>query len=338
MIRSIFVILSVLFVFNSSVQAQGLFRGRLFRGYGNGYYQNYYQRRPQIQRQVTQTKQEQVQPKEESTTEQTSQEQKVDYPYVYNPGNVELTEAEKYIINEVNKFRVRYGRAPFVVSPGLMNSARAQTRMMGSYGMQHGLVSRPFGSSENIAPTSSPSYAVDMWIKSSPHFSNMLGGSHRFIGVGCFGGYATQQFSGYSDVKYSLVNPEDKKEEVKEESKTSNDITDAKEEVKDQDQSQDQETKVETSSDEVSVQETNAIKEDSSKITEEVKEEVSKKNSSENENKNTDTDSDVNSDDQKKNKKLGFFEPKPLPEGAYIEKVPVKGGVPGEYLPVLRYR
>ncbi len=353
------------FTFVGTLQAQ-IFGG-WFRGYNNNYYNNgYYRNYQQPQQQSTQPQYKENtwykwkdgsykyykdgkwneegpnkpgQFTQQSTQQQqTTEEESIDYPNVYNPSGYKLTNAEKYIISRVNGLRSQYRLPPLVVSPGLMNSARSQTNMMRSYGMQHGLVSRPFGSSENIAPTSSPSYAVDMWIKSSPHFSNMLGGSHRFIGVGCLGGYATQQFSGYSDVKYSLVNPEDKKEEVKEESKTSNDITDTKEEVKDQDQSQDQETKVETSSDEVSVQETNAIKEDSSKITEEVKEEISKKNSSENENKNTDTDSDVNSDDQKKNKKLGFFEPKPLPEGAYIEKVPVKGGVPGEYLPVLRYR
>lgn len=227
----IIVSLSLFFMFATSLQAQ-IFRGGWARSYNNNYYNNgyynngyynnsrYYQQQPQ-QQAVQPAAKPQPHPAKVTTKAQpATNEQSVDYPYVYNPGNVSLTNAEKYIISEVNKLRARYRLPMLVVSPSLMNSSRAQTSAMTVRGMVHNLVGRAFAAAENIASTSSPSYAMNLWIGSSGHLHNMTGASYRFIGVGCFGGYATQQFSWSADVPYSLEQPkakEVKKEEVKEE-------------------------------------------------------------------------------------------------------------------------
>ena len=354
------------FLFTGTLQAQ-IFGG-WFRGNNNGYYSNNgyyynngYQRQQPQQQQTSQKQTTQTQYKENTwyrwtdgsyryyqngqwhtegpnkpgttnNTQVATEKKSGDYSNVYNPSGYALTEAEKYIINSVNNLRAQYRLPPLVVSPGLMNSARSQTNMMRSYGMQHGLVSRPYGSSENIAPTSSPSYAMSMWIKSSPHFGNMTSGSHRFIGVGCSGGYATQQFSSYSDVKYSLTNP------------TPKDESDTESVDKKEDAATEQDQKDETTAaEELKVTETNLVRSDEfSSITEEVKEEV---NGSDADTSSKDEKIDETNKEDKKDKtdstdqiksKIGFFDVKPLADDEYIEKVPVKGGVPGEYIPVVR--
>lgn len=303
------------FMFMLPAQAQMYRFGWFYPYYNNGYYNNYryYQQQPRTQQTASQSQSQtqkkqvqQPQSQQPQNTNTSSTQQKVDtkastdYPYVYNPANVSLTDAEKYIVSEVNKLRARYRLPPLVVSPALMNSARAQTNMMRSYGMRHGLVSRPYGASENIASTSSASYAMSMWIGSSGHFANMTSGSSRFIGVGCFGGYSTQEFSSYSDVAYSLVQPKAQQEASQD--------TEKKEELK--------EENTEQSADK--------------SINEEKKAEDT-------ENKES-TENNENRVTQNKKTSLSMFTVKPLPEGAYIDKVPVEGGVPGEYMPVLKYR
>ena len=232
----------------------GWFRGYNNNYYNNGYYRNYQQPQQQQVQQPQQTTQQQStqsqykentwyrwtdgsyryyqngqwltqqqvqqsqqqQSNQQTSQKQATQEKDVDYPYVYNPARVALTNAEKYIISEVNKLRASLRLPMLVVSPSLMNSSRAQTSAMTVRGMIHNLVGRAFAAAENIAGTSSPGYAFNLWRGSSGHYANMTNGSYRYIGVGCFGGYATQQFSWNADVPYKLVTEADiKAEEAK---------------------------------------------------------------------------------------------------------------------------
>ncbi len=172
------------------------------------------------QQQVQQSQQQQS--TQQASQQQTTGEQNIDYPYIFNPARVVLTNAEKYIISEVNRLRIASGIPALVVSPSLMNSSRNQTqamvnqtggRVLSSIAHLHGLVPRPFWASENIVGTSSPSYAMRLWIGSSGHWANMMDRSRRYIGVGCFGNYATQQFSGNAEVPYKLVTEADIKAE-----------------------------------------------------------------------------------------------------------------------------
>ena len=102
---------------------------------------------------------------------------------------LDITKHEAEIIKHTNDFRVRNGRKPLKVSRKLMGTARLQSwHMLRRRNMSHHL--GPFRGAENIANGGD---CVQMWINSSGHRANMLS-NHNYIGVGSYGGYATQQF------------------------------------------------------------------------------------------------------------------------------------------------
>lgn len=106
----------------------------------------------------------------------------------------QITRAEAEIVQFTNEYRVRCGRKPLKVSRKLMGTSRMQAWLQIRRGMSHHL--GPFKGAENIAMIGgggSPRAFVNMWINSTGHRNNMLA-NHAYIGVGCYGGQACQQF------------------------------------------------------------------------------------------------------------------------------------------------
>ena len=190
MIRFLSIVLVANFCFITSIQAQ------IFRN--------------QINKSLTDDKRsEKVSTKSETTSiQQVSQEPSKVYSHVFNPAKIALSPSERYIINEVNKLRESLDLHMLVVSPFLMSTSRVQTRRMAN---NHGIV--PHSSEltfENNFATSNPLHVMEFCKNSPECYQNMINPSIRYIGVGCYNGYASQQFtSSDKTTPYQLVTEED---------------------------------------------------------------------------------------------------------------------------------
>ena len=96
----------------------------------------------------------------------------------------ELLQIEQNIIDFTNAERVRHGRTPLEVDPGLMRSAREHAAWMTNRrSMVH--TSQPVA--ENIAMGQRDSrQAVNAWMNSSGHRANILNSGYSRIGAAAY--------------------------------------------------------------------------------------------------------------------------------------------------------
>lgn len=125
-----------------------------------------------------------------------------------------LTQEEQAIVDLTNNERARYGLPAFTPTPALMRIAREQSQLMATYRtMSHAVGGRhlthrlqqagypTYAVAENCAQGQwSPQAAVQTWMASAGHRTNMLNGGYRDIGVAMVWGsdgrpYYTQVFS-----------------------------------------------------------------------------------------------------------------------------------------------
>jgi len=125
-----------------------------------------------------------------------------------------LTQEEQSIVDFTNNERARYGLPAFTATPALMRLAREQSQLMASARvMSHAVNGRhlTFRLQQAGYPTytvaencgmgvGSPQQAVQMWMNSAGHRTNLLNGGYREIGVAMAWGsdgrpYYTQVFS-----------------------------------------------------------------------------------------------------------------------------------------------
>ena len=105
----------------------------------------------------------------------------------------QLTYQEFEMIAHANAYRERHGLRDLIPDFGLMRTAREQSRIMTSRGMNHGYTSGWGG--ENIAMGQRDHREVTItWYNSPGHRANMLRSGFRYIGVGAVGHWWTQQF------------------------------------------------------------------------------------------------------------------------------------------------
>jgi len=122
-----------------------------------------------------------------------------------------LGHGELTVVQLINSFRARNGRAPLRVGPALSRAAQSHSNDMAVHDyFDHGDFAsrlRSFGVrapylGENIAAGTrplTPATIVRMWIKSPPHRENLLDRGFRRIGVGIAGNsmrLVTADFSG----------------------------------------------------------------------------------------------------------------------------------------------
>jgi uncharacterized protein YkwD len=96
----------------------------------------------------------------------------------------DLIEVEKQILDQTNAQRTRYGLPALTVDRGLLRSARTHTAWMtNNHTLQH--TTKPVG--ENIAMGQrTTDEAVNDWMNSPGHRSNILNGSYKRTGVAAY--------------------------------------------------------------------------------------------------------------------------------------------------------
>lgn len=145
--------------------------------------------------------------------------------YTWYGGSSFNVNTAKYIFYYTNQIRAKYGRSPLAASTTWNYISYVHsTNMYRTHTFAHNSSRFPYGwrttgqrfslgkpasntytYGENIAWVSNPGsysyrtlayqYVYGMWMKSSGHRANILNARFKYMGVGYYGGYATQFFS-----------------------------------------------------------------------------------------------------------------------------------------------